>query len=104
MVDPPTVPVQWLWKRRPDHVGERAILTNVVWNNRWPFTRCDVRSGRVVPFNLSYLGGTAIATSITMMRAGASVPHLLADLIGIASGACATSPPAYCVWIWRPQP
>jgi hypothetical protein len=30
MVDPPTVPVQWLWKRRPDHVGDLAILTNFV--------------------------------------------------------------------------
>jgi hypothetical protein len=94
MVDPPTVPVQWLWKRRPDRVGELAILTNFLWNNRWPFKRCDVRLGRVVPFNLSYLGGMAIATSITIMLVGASVPHLLADM-GIASGACATSPPAH---------
>ena len=30
MVDPPTVPVQWLWKRRPDHVGDLAILTDFV--------------------------------------------------------------------------
>ena len=30
MVDPPTVRVPWLWKRRPDRVGELAILNGFV--------------------------------------------------------------------------
>ena len=96
MVDPPTVRVQWLWKRRPDRVGELAILNGFVRINHWTFKRCDVCLGRVVPFNLSYLGGMAIATSISSRLVGTSVPRLRADPVGIASGAYATSPPAHC--------
>jgi len=79
---------------------EVAILHNFLWNDRWTFGAAGFSLRRLGKFNLTSLGGLAIASGVLYLLVGyAGVHYLLANLAGIALATlwnCAAS----LLWTW----
>jgi putative flippase GtrA len=79
--------------------AEVAVIHNFYWNDVWTFGAAGRSLRRLLRFNLTSLGGLAIAISITLLLVTAGLHYLFADLAGIIGGAScnfATS----LLWIW----
>ncbi len=64
---------------------EVAVLHNFAWNDRWTFRASGFSLRRLGKFNLTSLGGLAIASGVLyLLVAYAGVHYLLANLAGIA--------------------
>jgi dolichol-phosphate mannosyltransferase len=80
--------------------AEVAVIHNFYWNETWTFGTAGRSLQRLLRFNVSSLGGLAIAISITLLLVTAGLHYLFADMAGIIGGATcnfATS----VLWIWR---
>jgi len=80
--------------------AEVAMLNNYVWNEQWTFGQPHVSPGRFAQFNLSSLGGLAVATAITVTLVRAGSPYMSANVVGIATGSVCNFA-ASKLWIWR---
>jgi putative flippase GtrA len=80
--------------------SELAVLSNFLLNNRWTFGRHDASLARLARFNVSSIGGLAIATGTTAVLISSGLPYQVADLAGIANGAVCNFL-ASALWTWR---
>ena len=80
--------------------SELAVLSNFLLNDRWTFGRHDASLARLARFNLSSLGGLAIAAGTTAVVISGGLPYQVADLAGIANGAVCNFL-ASALWTWR---
>lgn len=79
---------------------ELAVFNNFVWNDRWTFGQRGISVQRLMRFNLSSLGGLAIASGTTIALVGSGVPYLMAGVIGVVSGA-ASNFATSVLWTWK---
>lgn len=80
--------------------SELAVLSNFILNDRWTFGRHDASLTRLARFNLSSLGGLAIAASLTTLLIDGGLHYQVADLVGVGSGAVCNFLTS-ALWTWR---